>query len=84
MKLKSLEIELQKWGENEGKYLSTIKYEGEKGEIKMLLDSKISGALLVCIGETITSFAAEASKQVESSIIQSLGEAKQGKALDVG
>ena len=83
MKLKSIEIELQKWGTNEGKYEGTIKYEGERGEIKMVLTPKISDALLVCIGETITHFAAEAANQVRDSIYSSLEEARKAPTVQL-
>jgi hypothetical protein len=83
MKLKSLNIELQKWGANEGKYEGEIKYEGEAGEIKMILSPKISDALLVCIGETITHFAAEAANQVRDSIHLSLEEARKAPTIQL-
>jgi hypothetical protein len=82
MKLKNLSIELQRWGENEGKYLGKIEYDGVKGSVSMLLDPRVSEALLMCVGETITRFASEAAKEVENSIVQSLQEAKQPKALE--
>lgn len=83
MKLTNLEIKLQKWGENEGKYLGKIEYEDKTGNVALLLDDRVSEAVLMCIGDTITQFAATAAENVKKSIIQSIEEAKQPKALTV-
>ena len=53
MKLKKLTIEIgRSYESHAGRYKSEISYEGENGTVEMLLDEKISEALLVCIGQT--------------------------------
>lgn len=77
MKLKKLEIEIiPSYRENAGQYQGIIQYEGGSGEITMALDKDVSNALLMCIGETITKFAANAAREVEKSIIASVEDAK--------
>jgi hypothetical protein len=80
MKLKTLNIELQPhWADNAGKYTGKIEYEGQKGCVTMNLSPEISNALLLCIGEVVTKFAADAAREVEQSLIASVAEA--GKPL---
>lgn len=82
MKLKKLEIEvIPSYRTDGGKYEGQISYEGVNGTVEMKLDSKISDALLVCIGETIARFAAESAKQIQSSIHESIAQASNGAAL---
>lgn len=77
MKLNKLTIELGRcYDAHAGKYKTEMEYEGETGKVSMTLDPEVSNALLVCIGEVITKFAAQASKQIEASIITSIQEAK--------
>jgi len=84
MKLKTLTIEVNRsWQENPGKYEGTIVYEGKAGEVKLLLDSKVSEALLACIGTTVTEFAHAASLQLKESIDQSIAEARKAPEIDV-
>lgn len=82
MKLKLVNIEYQIWGEYKGKYLGKIEYEDKKGAVVMTLDDKVSEALLLCIGETITRFSADAAKEIKQSIFQSIQEAKTPKAIE--
>lgn len=77
MKLKKLEIELiPSYRDNAGQYEAAVHYEDKNGEIKLLLDPAVSSALLACIGETITKFAAKAAQTIETSIMQSVEDAK--------
>lgn len=77
MKLKSLEIKLNpSWSDNAGKYAGEIEYESPKGSVKMILSPEVSNALLVCIGNTITGFAAAAAQEVRDNIITSVEEAQ--------
>lgn len=77
MKLKKLEIEAEpSWSDNYGKYKASIEYESSKGKVEMLLDSKVSEALLVCIGETITAFAAKAAQEISDNLIASANASK--------
>ena len=81
MKLKNLTIQLQPtWADNAGKYTCEIEYDDKSGSVKMLLDEQVSEALLVCIGETITQFAAAAAKKIEINSLASVAEAKQIKS----
>ena len=83
MKLKSLEIELgQSWEDHAGKYLAKIEYVGEKGKVEMQLDSTVSEAIMVCIGDTITKFAARAAEDIKKNIYQSLEEAKHPREIE--
>lgn len=80
MKLKTLKIELNpSWSNNAGKYTGEIEYEGSTGKVVMLLNPQVSDALLLCIGEVVTKFAADAANEVKNSLIASVAEA--GKPL---
>lgn len=83
MKLQELNIELQRWGEDEGKYKGKIKYLGDKGSVEMQLSPKVSDALLLCIGDVITKFATESTNQVRDSLIQSVDEARKVPLIDI-
>ena len=83
MKLESLEIELHKWGEQEGKYTAKIKWLDETGKIEMSLDPKISEALLSFIGPVITKFSHEAALNIEQSLVKSVEEARAGKPIQI-
>jgi triosephosphate isomerase len=80
MKLNKLTIQLQpSYADNAGKYTGEISYEGARGKVELLLDEKASEALLVCIGETITEFAAAAAREVAANVFESVEAAKQIK-----
>jgi hypothetical protein len=70
MKLKRLEIEIQTYGDDKGKYKSTVKYESPQGEIIVLLDPKISDELLEFIAPKLNSLALEAVGSIQQSIVQ--------------
>lgn len=78
MKLKSLEIKLNPdWSSNNpGKYTGEIQYEGASGSVNMILSPEVSNALLICIGNTITEFAAAAAQEVRGNLIASVAEAQ--------
>lgn len=85
MKLKSLYISLNCYGENIGRYTAKLEYEEEnKGGVSLVLDPKVSDALLLCIGETVTKFAHAAALEVEKSCIASVQEARQAPAIENG
>jgi len=80
MKLKTLHIQLNsRWHDNPGKYTGEIEYESESGKVGMVLNPQVSDALLLCIGEVVTKFAADAANEVKNSLIASVAEA--GKPL---
>jgi hypothetical protein len=82
MKLKKLTIEIgRSYEAHAGQYKSEIEYEGGSGSVTLQLDCGVSNALLVCIGETISKFAAEASRRIEADIHQSLSEATNNQPL---
>lgn len=83
MKLKELKIGLiPSYQPNAGKYEGTIEYEGERGEVKLALDPKISDALLACIGATVTKFAHQVALELQANIAQSIGEANSSPAIE--
>lgn len=83
MKLKSIEITLQpSWADNAGKYEAKIEYEGQRGEVRLLLDPKVSEALMVCIGQTIVQFSHMTAKQLEAEITNAVAEARATPAIE--
>jgi hypothetical protein len=82
MKLRKLEIELHCYGDFKDKYTARMEYEGSRGKVVLTLDPAVSHALLAFIGPTITKFSQETSKQLESSIAQSLIEANAPQAIE--
>ncbi len=83
MKLKNLKIEMiPSYRDNAGKYEGEIEYEGVRGNVQMKLDAKLSEALLLCIGSTVTKFAAESARQLEESIALSVEEARKTPLIE--
>jgi leucyl aminopeptidase (aminopeptidase T) len=83
MKLIELNIELQRsYDDNPGKYKGVVKYEGNSGKVELLLDEKISEAVLLCIGQCVTKFTAAVSKQLEADIHQSIQEAQKPQMIE--
>jgi hypothetical protein len=78
MTLEELTIKKNKsYEDNPGRYSATIKYVGTGGEVKTVLDTEISEALLGYIGPAITKFAHKAALEIEANLLQSAEEAKQ-------
>lgn len=83
MTLKSIEINRRaSYEENAGKYTATIQYEGKRGATQVILDEKVSEALLAFIGPTITQFAAQAALEIERNIQFSVQQARQAPAIE--
>jgi hypothetical protein len=82
VKLTDLRIELEKYGDNRGKYTGTIKYEGERGNVKLLLDPEVSNALLNFIGPVITKFATRAALDIEKNLQESVSAASQQPLIE--
>ena len=76
MKLQSLTITLQSWGDNKGKYIAEVRYEGAGHDTKITLDPVVSGQLLGFCGPVITAAATKAAREIEANIVGSLEEAK--------
>lgn len=53
MKLKSLYIHENYYGEDIGKYTGTIKFKGNNGDITLNLTSELSNALLAVVSEQV-------------------------------
>ncbi len=53
MKLVSLEIELQGWGEFRGQYTGKVKYEGKDGAVSLTLNPEVSETVLRAIAGDI-------------------------------
>lgn len=84
MKLKELKISLiPSYREDAGKYTAEVEYEGVRGSTKMVMDAKVSEALLAFIGPTIAAFAHQSCLQLEASINQSIEEAKKSPAIEM-
>ena len=82
MKIKSIKIKLgASWEDHAGQYKSEIVYEDSNGKVELILDAEISNALMLCIGQTVTQFAAKAARKLEQDCIQSVEEAK-GKQIE--
>lgn len=82
MKLTRLEIELQTYGKNEGKYMGEISYENDTGRTQLVLGAEISEKLLAFIGPVIISAACSVSRQLEKDLIQSVEESKKFKSIE--
>lgn len=83
MKLNSLTITLQGWGENKGKYIAEIAYEGGGHRTTLVLAPELSGQLLGFCGPVITAAATKAAREIETNIIGSLEEAAKPLELTV-
>lgn len=76
MQLKSLRIELETYGENKGKYETTITYTDPKGEIKLVLSPELSNALLPVVANSLNRFALNGMAELEQAIRTSIEQAK--------
>lgn len=76
MKLASLKIEQERWGPDKGKYIAQIEYEGVTGSVKLNLPNEVSARLLEHIGEDLEHFSAQAARDVEKAIRQSVADAR--------
>lgn len=81
MQLKSLEITLEQWGENKGNYTAKIEFVGDSGGVKLVLDPKVSAALLAHCGAVIQEFSNRAAVDLRTAIEASVLEAQRGPAL---
>lgn len=53
MKLKSLEIELQEWGQFRGQYTGKVQYQGAEGAVSLTLSPDVSETVLRAIAGDI-------------------------------
>lgn len=70
MKLKSLQIERQSWGEFEGKLMGKIVFDGPQGSVGLNIDEATSVRLLEVVAGGVVS----ASQAVANLTIQALAE----------
>lgn len=83
MKLERLVIGLQPiYSDNAGKYQAEVEFENDKGKVKMILDTRVSEALLLCIGEVIIKFSAQAAIEIQNCVIQSVKEARKTPVIE--
>lgn len=70
MILKSLNIELQGWGEDKGKHTGAIKFSGRDGEVSLRLDDKHCHEIFKVCSKAILENAREAASCLEKGIIE--------------
>ena len=78
MKLHSIEIELQGWGEFRGQYTGKVKYEGSEGAVSLTLNPEVSETVLRAIAgdivrltqRTADNFAAITMQSVETARVE--------------
>lgn len=74
LKLSSLNIKLETWGDHKGRYKASVKYEGNKGDVKLHLSPDLSDDLMHFIGGSIKRFSDSAMLELERSIEASIAE----------
>lgn len=79
MKLKSLRIELETYGQYKGLYVGTISYEGIAGEIKVALSPDVSGEFLKVAGISIKKFALDGMTALHTAIATEIENINQPK-----
>ncbi len=82
MKLKKLELELEGWGDNKGKYIGVIKFEDESGNFSTILSPEISDKILLFMAPLLTKFAHSCALELEKRIVQSVDEKSKVKAIE--
>ena len=83
MKLKKIQIELiPSYRLDAGKYEAELEYENERGSVQLKLDPEVSAALLLCIGDVVTQFAAKSAEEIKANLTQSVLEARNPKAIE--
>lgn len=81
MKLKSLEIELNTYGEYRGRYLGKIRFEDDSGAVCLTLDPDLAAALLATCSANLVKVSTKAAANLAQILDQSIAEAKAGPAL---
>jgi len=82
MKLQSLNIELQKWGKDEGKYIGTIQFEDEnKTEVKVTLTAEQADRYLAFSTPILMAAADNAAEQFKTKLVASFSYANQQPQL---
>jgi len=84
MKLIALNLHLNTYGANQGRYTGEITYENKYGETKLVLDSEISDKVLAFIGPVITAAAGCITAELQKAINEGLLESKAHAQLSAG
>ena len=79
--LDKLEIELQRWGDHKGRYIATVAYSGETGQVKLNLSPELSEDLMRFCGGSIKRFSESAALELNASIEASILEAEKQTSL---
>lgn len=69
--LSDLRIQLQGYGDHKGRYLATVKYKGDAGEIALNLSPELSSDLMRFCGGSIKRFSDSAALELKAAIDES-------------
>lgn len=72
MHLKKLNIELQEWGPQKGKYEVLVEYVHERTETKMFLPEDVTKGLLELIAKNIVEASSEVAKRLATGLPQEI------------
>lgn len=76
MELQSLSVELRGYGPHKGRYMASVKYKNNKGEITLHLSPELSEDLLRFTGKAIKKYSEDAAKELQDSIDLSVEKAR--------
>ena len=76
MKMQSLEIERERWGDDKGLYIGTVKFTGEKGSICIKMSSQVTESFLALAGDLLIAHVEVAGKDLQNSIDVAVDKAK--------
>lgn len=68
MKLTSLEIKLERWGEHAGKYTGVANFDGDHGTLGIRMSPEIAGSFLALAGDLLIAHVEVAGKSLQTSI----------------
>ena len=72
MRLKSMEIKREDWGENKGKFIGSIRYTGEHANIDLKLNDEQIQSIFAIVADRMIEVSKEAAKELTCDIIESL------------
>jgi hypothetical protein len=70
MILEKLEIELERWGANKGKYKGEARFAGEAGSVSLNLTPELCDKMFLVCAEGIVTTAKEAAANLTCSVIE--------------
>ena len=70
LRLRSLSVRLEEWGDNKGKYTGTVSFVGQTGSMDIVLGSELSEQCLRLCGDALVAHAKETAQNMTTAVIE--------------